>query len=363
MSELKLQHSAVIKSVDSTKEGVLTIRGIASMYRTPDGMLQIDRDNELVNTDFMDLESYRKNPILVFQHDWSRPVGKVIDIENKNGALHITAEVYKLTGEENIYEAVQKGIIKSLSISTVPHSMIYRDTLDGEILEVESSTLVEISITTVQSNQEALFDVIAEKSPTIQKKVLAEQNGMTCDELDGSCAFKSELKGKTLNLEKEDTMSKVTKEPNVEPEKEPAKEPEKEPEVAPAVEPEATTNPEPETDATTESAKESQPKFDEDALVAAIELAEAKKAELAEMKAQEAAKLEAAAKAKEEADAKARVDNAFAYIKERKEEILAIPDEDFDPDTVEDFYEVVTDAADAIEQKVISIVQSASAAE
>jgi len=333
MEKLKLEHSAVIKSVDNSKEGVLTIKGIASMYRTPEGFLQIDRDNELVNTDFMDLESYKKNPILVFQHDWNRPMGKVTEIDNSNGALNITAEVYRLPGEENIYEAVQKGIVKSLSISTVPHSLIYRDTMDGDVLEIESSTLVEISLTTVQSNQEALFEVVAEKSPTISKRVLAAQNGMTCDELDGSCAFKSELKGKSINLEKEDNMDVIKKDidgKEPEPTKEPAKEPEPKDQAA----------------------------FDEDALIAAIELAETKKAELAEQKAQEAAQRDADEKARLEAEAKARVENAFTYIKERKEEIIAIPDTEFDPDTIEDFYELVTDAAEAIEEKVIGIVKS-----
>ncbi len=358
MDKLKLQHNAIIKAVETNKEGILIIKGVASMYRTPEGFLQIDRDNELVNLDFMDLDSYKKNPILVFQHNWDRPMGKVTEIEHRDGSLHITAEVHKLTGEENIYEAVQKGLVKSLSISTVPHSYVYRDMAGGDILEIESSTLVEISLTTVQSNQEALFDVVAEKSPTISKRVLAAQNNMTCDELDGSCAFKAELKGKSINTEKEDNMSVIKKEvAAAEPEvKEEPKvvEPEvkEEPKaVEPAVEPEV--KPEPKA---VEPAVEPAPAFDEVALVAAIEKAEAEKVRLADEKAEADIQAAKEQEAQDKANAKAKVDNAVSYIKDRQAEILAVSDEDFDTDEIEEFYELVSDAAEAIEGKIAGII-------
>jgi len=354
MKELKLQHSAVIKAVETTKEGILIIKGIASMYRTPEGFLQIDRDSELINLDFMELDRSKKNPILVVQHHWERPIGRITEIEHRAGSLHITAEVHKLTGEENIYEAVQKGLMKSLSISTVPHSMIYRDTHDGDVLEVESSTLVEISLTTVQSNQEALFDVVAEKSPTISKKTLAAQNNMTCDELDGSCAFKSELKGKSVKQEKEVEMDVIKKDPEVKPEPvveaEPkAAEPEVKPEPAIKAEPEV--KPEP-------KVVEPTPAFDEEALVAAIETAEAKKLQLQEEKREADAQAEAQAKADAAAESKAKVENAIAYIKEQQEIIVNTSAEDFDTDTVEAFYELVSDASEAIEGKIATIIKA-----
>ena len=346
---LKLQHGAIIKSVESSKEGVLTIKGIASMYRTPEGLPQVDRDNELVNLDFLDLDGYRKNPILVFQHDWAKPAGRVLDIVVKNGSLHITAEVHRLTGLEHVYEAVERGIIKSLSIGTVPHGYTYRDVGDREILEIASSTLVEISLTTVQSNQEALFEVIASKSPTISKQVLATQNGMTCDELDGSCAFKSELK----HLEKENTMETISKEVNT------AAEPVKESEVKEIIEPVKESEAQKESDMPT--APDTNKKLDEQAIVDAILEANRKAEELVKQKEEEAKQKAEEEKAQAEAEAKARVENAKAYIKSRYEEVVNTPDEEFDPDTVQDFYELVSTAAEVIENKVISIVQGSAA--
>ena len=350
---LKLEQTVLIKAVDSDKEGVLVIKGIASMYRTPEGFLQVDRDNELVNLDFMDLDSYRKNPILCFQHDWSVGVGKVVELEHRDGALHFTAEVHRLTGLEHIYEGVQKGIIKSVSISAVPHEFIYRETHDGDILEIASSTLVEISLTTVQSNQEALFDVIAQKSPTISKKMLARQNGMTCDELDGSCAFKSELQEKGINI-----MSKeVKEEPKVEPKVEPKEEPKVEPKVEPKEEPKVEPKEEPKAEPKVEAA----PVFDEAALVAAIEAADIKKQDLITQKAEEAKQKEEEDAANAAAAKVARADDAKAYIKERIESFTSLDNADVDTEAVEDLYEFLTENAEAIEKKIVEVIQEQAA--
>jgi len=365
MKELKLEHSAVIKSVES-KDNYLIIKGIASMYRTPEGFLQVDRDNELINLDFMDLDSYKKNPILCFQHKWDEPMGRVTDIEHKDGSLHITAEVHKLTGSENIYESVQKGLIKSLSIGTIPHEFVYRDTHDGDILEIARSTLVEISLTTVQSNQEALFDVVAQKSPTISKKMLAQQNGMTCDELDGSCAFKAEL------TQKEDTMITTSKEVKTEDAEAAAKAAkdladkeaadkvaadkiaaDKEAADAKALADKETAKP----DVVADGATLQNP-LDEEALVAALEAVNAKKEELAKQKEEADKQAAEEAATQKVAEAKAKIDGAIAYIKERREEIINTPDADFDTDTVEDFYELISDTAEAIEAKVAGIIKT-----
>lgn len=365
---LTLHQNVAIKAIESKDEGVLIIKGIASMYRTPEGFLQIDRDNELVNLDFMDLESYRKNPILCFQHDWSQPMGKVVDIEHRDGALHITAEVHRLTGSENIFESVQKGIIKSLSIGMVPHDFVYREMHDGDILEVARSTLVEISLTTVQANQEALFDVVAQKSPTISKKTLAMQNGMTCDELDGSCAFTSELrstqKGKEMGIiNKEPTadeieaarVAKEAEDKTIEDArlaKEAADKEVEDARIAQEVADKAADKAAKEAD---EKSKDA-PAFDEKALVAAIVEAQEKSEELATQKKEKEEQDAAEEKAQTEADAKARIDAAINYIKERKDAIIATPSEDFDTDDIEEFYELVSEATEAIEEKVSSII-------
>lgn len=61
------------KSVE-IKDGKVKIKGFAS---TPD----IDRYNDIVDTKAFDssIATYMKNPIILLQHDASKPIGKCID--------------------------------------------------------------------------------------------------------------------------------------------------------------------------------------------------------------------------------------------------------------------------------------------
>lgn len=352
-----LQHKAVIKEVQSKGKNILIIKGLASMYRTNEGMLQIDRDGELVNTDFMDLSSYRKNPVLVFQHNWDMPMGKITEIDNRNGVLAITAEVHRLSGQEHIFEAVEKGIIKSLSIGTIPEEIILRETHDGDVIEIARSTLVEISLTTVQSNQEALFDVVASKSPTMSAGAFAKQNGMSSEE----------LKEKLLSLEKGVTMGTIIKKEVAEEaievidKLEDVVETEVKEVVAEVKKPEVKEDIEKvEIKEEVKEEKVSGKLFDENdlakAIVAANEASQAaiKEKEDAAKRAEEEAELQA------KAAAKARIEDAFAYIKEQQEIITNTPDEEFDTDVVQDFYELVSDATEAVEAKVLGIIAGAN---
>lgn len=369
MKELKLYQNMTIKAVEEKDAQTLIIKGKASVYRSSDGLLTVDRDGEAISLDFMDLDSYRKNPVLCIAHEWSRIVGRVIEIENKNGALEVVAEVHRLTGEEATFEAVQKGLLKSFSIGVIPKEFIYRDGSQGEVLEIARSELVEISLMPVQSNADALFEVIHTKGVgdklSISKKMLAQQNGMTCDELDGSCAFKSEL-----TTQKEINMDIVTKEANVKTEDELKAE-----ELAKKAEQEAKDLADKEAadkvkdlaeKLAEEKAKEVKAEpavLDEAALVAALEAVNLKKEELAKQKEEADKQAAEELKAQEEAATKAKIDGAVSYIKERRDEIVNTPNEDFDTDNVEDFYELVSEAAEAIEAKVANIIKAQSTAE
>lgn len=358
---LKLRHSAVIKEVSpGSGEGIIIIKGRASVYRKSDGMYQVDRDGEIMNLDFMDLESYKKNPILCFQHDWKIPAGRVIDIVKKDGALNITAEVHRLPGLEHIYEAVKRGIIKSFSVGTIPHQYAWVDGVNGEdILEIRQSELVEISLTTVQSNQEALFDVISEKSlkgPTISKQVLAKQNNMTCDELTGSCQFKAELVS-TKTIKKEVEM--VNKEPETEVKPEPKEEPKVEPKVEVKPEPKEEPKVEPKIEVKPEPKEEPKPITAED-MAKAIMDAQTKVEELRAQKEEEEKRRVEEEAAEDKRQAEARIQSAKDYIEETKNKILATSIEDFDLDSVDEFYQLVSDASEAIENKVVEIISQST---
>ena len=309
---------------------VIYIEGYASVFLNPDGTQLEDRDGESVNTTMLSIDDYKKNPILVYNHDWSDVVGRVTDIQKDYKGLYIKAEVHKLTGRESVFETVQKGLLKSFSIGFVPKTFKYIE--ESDILEIASADLCEISLAPVQSNQDALFTATGQKSLQVSPEMVKSQNNMTCDELTGICTLSKKLKGTQ--------MKEVEKEPVVEPVAEPVVEPVAEPVAEP---------------------KDIKVEMDVGKLAAAVaeanELAAEKKAE---KEATEQAEKEATEKAEKEA-AEARVTDAIAYVTEQRDIILATPAADIDTDKLSALYELTSGTAEVIEAKVLEAIEASKA--
>jgi HK97 family phage prohead protease len=334
------------------QDSIVFISGYASVYRTPEGNIQVDRDDETVNTDNIDLSSYEKNPILIYNHDFSRPIGRITSITKDYKGLYVEAEVHRLKGEEAAYEAVKKGLIKSFSIGFVPKEY---DILAGDIVQITSAELVEISLAPVQSNPEALFRVIGTKSLGISVAELAKQNNITADELKGICSKTS--KGKNLEITTkttETTSAEIT--PTA-----PAQEPVVAPKVEPKVEPVVTSTEAPKAEPKASTDSKESISINLETLVSAMV-----EADLKAEAAKEAAKVESLKKEQDELNAKVtaekdRVQSAMDYIKERKEAILNMPAGNIDIEELEPFYELLSDAVDAIDGKVKEVVESLKA--
>lgn len=350
---LNLYQSADLKMIGGDEEdSILFIAGYASVYRTPSGDIQVDRDDETVNTDNIDISSYEKNPILIWNHSFDKPIGRITKITKDFRGLYVEGEVHRLKGEEDKYEAVKKGLVVSFSIGFVPKEY---DILAGDIVQITSAELVEISLAPVQSNPEALFRVIGTKSLGISVAELAKQNNITTDELKGICS--NDTKGKNL-----DNITNKSTDPEASTEVTP---------TAPVAEPKADL-------VVTPTAPAVEPKVEH----AAVSVAEPKandvsinletlvsamvEADLKAEQAREAAKQEALQKEQDkvtaEADAqKARVQNAMDYIKERKEAIANTPAGDIDIDELDSFYETLSEAIETIDSKVKEVVEGIKA--
>lgn len=355
-TSLHLRQSADFKLLDvAADDSVIYIEGYASVYRTPLGDIQVDRDNEAVNTDNLDLDSYRKNPVLVWNHDWSTVVGKIISVEKDSKGIYVRAEVHKLKGLESKYEAIKKGLVKSFSIGFVPYEAEY---MDNDVLEITKATLVEISIAPVQSNPEALFQIVGTKSLGVKAVDMAAQNNLSLVELKGI------INNDTTSITKGESMiTKDVKEPTVEPVTEPVKEPTVEPVTEPVKEPvttTATTVVEPVKEPTTEPAKEA---ITAESLADAILAAELKLNEIKENKAKEdeAARI-ALEKAEQERLAKEATD-ALGYITKQQDYITNTPASEIDISAIEDLYEVLADTIEAMDAKILEAITLAKEAQ
>jgi len=324
---LALRQSAELKLLGSDEsDSIVYISGYASVYRKENGSVQIDRDYEAVNTDNLDINSYEQNPVLIYSHQWDRVIGKVTKITKDYKGLYVEAEVHKLTGEEAAYEAVKKGLVKSFSIGFVPKDI---DIIQGDVVQISSAELVEISIAPVQSNPTALFTVTGTKSLTMSVQDVAKQNNLTDVELKGM--FSGVVKGDTMKVE---TKSTDPIEPVVEPVKpEPTPEPVKpvEPVVEPVVVPSL------------------------DNLSSSIAEALAKVEEAKEQKKLDEEKAKAEAIEQDKLKNENRVKDALAYIKEKADLIASTEVSQLDFDSIEEFYEAVSLATQAVEAKVTAL--------
>lgn len=101
------------------------------------------------------LVNYRKNPILLAYHDRTRPIGKVNVLEVDEKGLKISAEVSKAAGD--VYDLVQDGVLKALSVSIMIKDADYDSSTD--IFIIKQVELLEISVVSIPANQDSLFDL------------------------------------------------------------------------------------------------------------------------------------------------------------------------------------------------------------
>lgn len=104
-----------------------------------------------VKTKGINLERFNKNPIMLYNHDRTKIIGRWEDLEVKDGKLYADA-VFDTSDElgKEIARKVSEGFIKATSLGIVysPFDLVNET--------IEKSSLIEISIVPVGSNENTL---------------------------------------------------------------------------------------------------------------------------------------------------------------------------------------------------------------
>jgi HK97 family phage prohead protease len=110
------------------------------------------------------LESFRRNPVLLLNHDPGNPVGTVTRIEVRGDDLYCEATVHPtartITGAP-VTDLVRDGVLKGFSIRFDPDGPAKR--MNGYDL-ITVRRIPEISLTPLPSNEESLFNVRAREA-------------------------------------------------------------------------------------------------------------------------------------------------------------------------------------------------------
>lgn len=141
---------SVIKSV--TEDGdQLKIVGYASTADT-------DRSGDVIIPEAWTkggLANFQKNPILLFNHNYNQPIGRVTLLEVDAKGLRVEATISKSAGVS--YGLIKDGVLSTFSVGFMIKDADYNQVTDGYI--IKDAELLEISVVSVPCNQEAVFSV------------------------------------------------------------------------------------------------------------------------------------------------------------------------------------------------------------
>jgi len=133
------------------EDGSIKIRGMAS---TTD----FDRAGDSISADAWTkggLNNFEKNPIILFNHDYNRPIGRATKVKATDGGLELTAKISKAA--KDVAELVKDGVLGAFSVGFRVKDADYIEETDG--LRIKDAELFEVSVVSVPCNQTATFSL------------------------------------------------------------------------------------------------------------------------------------------------------------------------------------------------------------
>jgi len=138
--------------IKSSSKDELVIEGLLS---TP----QRDRDGDTIKAEVWSnpntLKNYRKNPIVLRQHNPDNPVGKATELSVSHKGLHIVAVISKAAVET--YQLVKDGVLSTFSAGFKMEDGLYDEKSDT--FDITKLELFEASIVSIPSNTGSTFSI------------------------------------------------------------------------------------------------------------------------------------------------------------------------------------------------------------
>ena len=150
MSSNKIYHwTSTFKTLGETDDGGINIKGSASTNA-------LDRAGDIIETEAWTkggLENFKNNPIILFNHDYNKPIGRATGLEVTDKGLDITAKISKAAGD--ITHLVKDGVLGAFSVGFRCKDSEYMTDTDG--YKIKDAELFEVSVVSVPCNQGATF--------------------------------------------------------------------------------------------------------------------------------------------------------------------------------------------------------------
>lgn len=118
-----------------------------------------DRGKDLIPGNVWQLDNFKKNAILLFNHDRNFPIGTVTDVKMSDKGLHARATISKSKNPEimRIRDLIEEGILKTFSVGFDTEEEPVEDEKGNYVFK--DAELLELSVVTLPMNQESTFNV------------------------------------------------------------------------------------------------------------------------------------------------------------------------------------------------------------
>ena len=133
------------------EDGSVMIRGMASTH-------DFDRAGDSISADAWTkggLKNFEKNPIILFNHDYNRTIGRATGLKTTENGLELTAKISKAA--KDVTELVKDGVLGAFSVGFRVKDADYLEETDG--LKIKDAELFEVSVVSVPCNQSATFSL------------------------------------------------------------------------------------------------------------------------------------------------------------------------------------------------------------
>ena len=201
------------KTLGEDEDGSIKISGLASTNA-------LDRTGDVINHDAWTksngLENFKQNPIILFNHDYNKPIGRATSMEVSEQGLEVGAKISKSAGE--IKDLIKDGVLGAFSVGFRVKDADYNEETDG--YKIKDAELFEVSVVSVPANQTAMFSIAKsfdsqEEYEEFKKTFISNNNMATStDTVNIGEVDTPQDEVKTSN--QETNMSKDTKTPEAE---------------------------------------------------------------------------------------------------------------------------------------------------
>ena len=143
--------TSTFKALEESDDGI----HICGMASTAD----FDRAGDTISAEAWTkggLDNFEKNPIILFNHDYNKPIGRATGLKVTDNGLELKAKISK-SAPDHVAQLVKEGILGAFSVGFRVKDADYLSETDG--LKIKDAELFEVSVVSVPCNQAATFSL------------------------------------------------------------------------------------------------------------------------------------------------------------------------------------------------------------